>query len=119
MNVLAHIHLANVSLMNALAATLVAITLCASVALGQNLNKDTADSVRAPQRAAAISPSDSVDLPNVTKGIWAATTGTLKVDMVSGGTVTLTGIPAGKFLPIAAKRVYATGTTVTGLIGFF
>lgn len=83
-------------------------------------NKDIVNAVVAPTRAEAITPNDGANLPhNTTGGIWCSTTGTLKVDMVNGGTVTLTGVPAGTMVRIAAKRVYSTGTTVTGLVAFF
>jgi hypothetical protein len=41
---------------------------------------------------------------------------TLKVDMGDSGTVTFSGLPAGVFLPIIVKRIYATGTTATNII---
>jgi hypothetical protein len=77
---------------------------------------------RAYQFAAAITPSDSTDLPQVTKAIYigTATAGqTIKVDMERGGTVTLSNVAQGTILKIAAKRVYTTGTTATNLISFY
>lgn len=45
---------------------------------------------------------------------------TLKVDMAGSGTgITLTFGAAGTyFLPISVVKVYSTGTTVTGIVGF-
>lgn len=67
---------------------------------------------------AAITPSDSADLaiPVSALYIGGAGTGALKVDMVSGETVTLAGVTVG-ILPICVKRVYATGTGVTNIVG--
>jgi hypothetical protein len=71
------------------------------------------------QSAAAITPNDTTDLARVTRGIYVATTGALKVDMADSSTVTFTGLAAGVIHPIAAKRVYATGTGATGIVGVY
>ena len=64
--------------------------------------------------------SNTVDLPHQVTAIWCGVTGTIKVDMATSGTVTLTGVPAGFWLDgINVKRVYVTGTTATALIGFY
>ncbi len=70
----------------------------------------------------AITPSDSVDLPRVTRSIYVGAAGNVKVNLAyaPGGTpesVTLTAVPAGTFIPVRATRVFATGTTATGLVG--
>lgn len=71
-------------------------------------------------RATAVTTSDTVDLPdNATRGLYVGATGTVKVDMVGGGTVTFVGVPAGAVLPIQARRVYATGTTATTILALW
>ena len=72
-----------------------------------------------PTRAFDVTPSDSADMAIVPTMIYIGGTGALKVDMMGSGTVTLTGLPAGAFVSIRARRVYATGTTATGIIGFY
>lgn len=67
--------------------------------------------------AVSISPSDSVDLDYVTRGIWVGGAGDLAVEMLSGATVTFAGVPAGTLLPIRVAKVLATGTTATDLVG--
>ena len=71
-------------------------------------------------RAFAITPNDSADLANNTRGIYVGVTGDLRV-ILTGDTVAVTfsAVPAGSLLPIRAKRVTNTGTTATGLVGVF
>lgn len=65
----------------------------------------------------AVNPSDSVDLPSVTRAIWVGGSGTVVADLAGGTTLTFTGVAAGTVLPVQARRVRATGTTATALIG--
>ena len=68
-------------------------------------------------RAAAITPSDTVDLPWITRAIYVGGAGDVKVDMGDSGTaIPFTAVPVGTVLPIRVKRVYATGTTATNLV---
>lgn len=69
--------------------------------------------------AAAITPDNSTDLANSTRGIYVGVTGDLKVDTVGGSTVTFVGLAAGIIHPIRARRVYATGTSVTSIVGVY
>jgi hypothetical protein len=64
-------------------------------------------------RAALIVPNDAADLSDVCQAVWVGGAGTLKVTMVSGDVVTLSGIVAGTLLQLRVKRVWATGTTAT------
>lgn len=61
----------------------------------------------------AVTPSDSADLARVTRALWVGVGGDLKVTLVDGTTDELRNIPAGSLLPIAVKRVFATGQTGT------
>lgn len=70
-------------------------------------------------KAAAITGSDTVDLADVSRGIYVGGAGDIKVDMANGGTVTLSGALAGSILPIRVSRVYSTGTTATNLINLY
>ncbi len=70
----------------------------------------------AGRHAAVVTPSDTVDLPSTTKAIWIGATGNLAVimaDDVDTAPVTFNGVPAGTMLNVQARRVMATGTTVT------
>jgi hypothetical protein len=73
---------------------------------------------RPADKAVAITPSNSTDLTTPTRGIYVGVSGDLTVDLVKGGTqITFVGLAAGIIHPIAAKRVYATGTDATDILG--
>ena len=63
-----------------------------------------------------IVPNDGVDLPRVTRAVHVGTGGAVRVTLLHGATVTLTGLSNGALLPIRALRVHATGTTAGGLV---
>ena len=65
-----------------------------------------------------IVPSNSINLTEDTTGIYAGGAGDVKVQMINGDIVTFT-VPAGVVLPIQVRRVYATGTTASGVIGLY
>lgn len=66
-----------------------------------------------------ISPSDSVDLTDIPRAIYTGSGGTIKVTMDGGETVTFENVPAGADKGWRVKRVWSTGTTATGLKGFY
>lgn len=66
--------------------------------------------------AFAITPNDSTVFSRIPRAIYIGNSGSLKVDMESGDTVTFANVPVG-VLPITVTRVYATGTTASNLIG--
>lgn len=65
-----------------------------------------------------ITPSDSADLQGTTTALNVATPGTVRVTTVDGTTADLQ-IHPGHAFPIQAKRIWATGTTATGIRGLF
>jgi hypothetical protein len=68
----------------------------------------------------AITPNNSTDLPNNIRAIYVGSAGDIKVDFVdSGSGVVIKNATAGSILPFQVKRVYATGTTATNLVGLF
>ena len=66
--------------------------------------------------AAAVVPSDEADLAVLPRAFFATGAGDLRVTMHSGAVVTLP-ILAGPPLCIRARRVWATGTDATGIVG--
>jgi hypothetical protein len=77
-------------------------------------------------RSAAVTPSDTVDIPSVTGGtsnngcvLYIGVAGNLKVDTAGGDTVTFVGVNAGSFFPVQVLRVWATGTTATSIIALW
>jgi hypothetical protein len=71
--------------------------------------------------AAAITPSNTVNLPSVTKALYVGGSGNISVFMEYDTTtpVVFNNAQAGSVLPIRVVRVLATNTTATGLVGLF
>lgn len=65
--------------------------------------------------AAAVTPNDATDLSEVTLSLYVGTAGTLKVTMNDGSVVTYPAIAAGRH-HLRVKRVWATGTSATGIV---
>ena len=79
-------------------------------------------------RAAAVTPSDTVDIPSVSTQdgsgnngcvLYVGTGGTLKVSTIGGDEVTFTGIVSGTFVPVQVLRVWSTGTSASNIIALW
>ena len=76
-------------------------------------------------RAAAVTPSNTVDIPAVTGGsnngcvLYVGGAGNLKVLTVGGDEVTFTAVPVGTFVPVQVLSVFATGTTATNIVALW
>ena len=78
------------------------------------------DSVITPSSEfAAISPSDSTYLTEIPKSLYVGTGGNLVAINAVGDAITFTNVPSGSVLPIRPKRVNATSTTATGIVGIY
>ncbi len=64
----------------------------------------------------AVSPSDTVDLTNVSRALWVGTGGDLTVIMQDTTTVALLNVPDGSLLPICVSRVKLTGTDADDIV---
>ena len=71
-----------------------------------------------PEDAAAVTPSDSVDLPQFSV-IYVGGAGNVKVTTAQGTAVTFTGVNAGTVIPVRVRRVWSTGTTATTMTAVF
>jgi hypothetical protein len=88
-----------------------------ATALDNSQNQPAGLSAR---NAAVVTPNDSTDLGNVTRGVFVGGAGNLNVNMAGVGTeVTFTGVPAGAFLPICVSRIRSTSTTCTNIVAFW
>lgn len=76
------------------------------------------DSLGAPSRKPfPIVPSDTVELPEIPKGIYVGTGGNVTLRGVAGTEdVTYKNLGDGAYLNVRARFVRATGTTATDLI---
>jgi hypothetical protein len=80
-----------------------------------------------PLFAKAITPHNDNNLTNYTGAetaqyVFVGVTGNvvcLPAGNPDGSTVTFSSLEAGSFVPVLCRRVLATGTTATGLIGIF
>lgn len=64
-----------------------------------------------------VTPNDGADLAKVTEGLFIGAAGNVAVVMQDGSSVTFTGLAAGVVHRLSVKRVLATGTTATGIVG--
>ena len=65
----------------------------------------------------AIVPNDSTDLGEVTRALYVGIGGTLTVILQSGAELVLQGIVAGTLLPLRVRRLKATGTSASAIVG--
>lgn len=70
--------------------------------------------------AQPVVPSDTADLPRVTRSLYVGTAGNI---VMQGGDDdaprTWKNVPAGSFLPFRAKRIMATGTTAADILALY
>ncbi len=66
--------------------------------------------------AIAITGADQTFAGARPRSVYVATAGDLTCDMVNGDNVTFVGLLAGIVYPIAIKKIYDTGTSITGLV---
>ncbi len=64
-----------------------------------------------------ITPSDVTDLESITRGIYCGIDGDLHVIMKSGREVTFKNLAGGMAHGMRVSKVFATGTTVTDILG--
>lgn len=77
-----------------------------------------AEGLTAPARHGFdITPADGADLGELTRALYVGGAGNVTLVMASGAEVTLAGLLAGSLLPLRVRRVKATGTTATALVG--
>lgn len=77
------------------------------------------------ERAAVVTPSDTVDIPYVGGDtytnkwpcvLYIGGAGNIRVLTAGGDDVTFNGVVAGTFLPVQVVRVFSTGTTATNIV---
>lgn len=73
-----------------------------------------------PARGAfEITPSDTVNLPRITRGIYVGGAGNIHVLMENGSDATFNSVSAGAVYPLCVVKVYSTGTTATNMVGMY
>lgn len=83
--------------------------------------EQTQPGIESPARSAfAITPNDGADVANVTRGLYVGVSGDVSIILAGdSAAVTFVGLAAGVIHPIRAKRVRATGTTATSIVGVY
>ncbi len=66
-----------------------------------------------------ITPSDTVNFTNEARAIYVGVGGTIVLVTNAGDTITLVGVVTGTILPIMTKRINATSTTATTMVGLY
>ena len=76
-------------------------------------------------RAAAVTPSNTVNVPSITGGtnngcvLYVGSGGNLKVTTIGGDDVVFSNIQDGVFIPVQVLRVWATGTTASSIVALW
>jgi hypothetical protein len=77
-------------------------------------------------RAAAVTKSDTVDIPSVNGGtdnrgpvLYIGGAGNVRVLTEGGDDVIFYGVAAGQFLPVHVIRVFATDTSATNIVALW
>ncbi len=71
--------------------------------------------IGSPTHLALVSPSDANDLGDVSQMLYVETAGTIRLTTVGGETLTTPVLYPG-WHPMEVSRIFATGTTATGLM---
>lgn len=70
--------------------------------------------------AKAVTPSDTVNLPNgPARAVYVGGAGNLRIITGGGTDVTFSNLLAGQLLPVMAVRVFATNTTATNIVAIY
>lgn len=71
-----------------------------------------------PSHLVAVTPDDGQDLPAVSRALNVAASGAVQITTAGGDTVSVT-VAAGVVFPVRARRIWAAGTTATGIVAMY
>lgn len=107
----------------AIAATTIAAIMAWTCAAFAQVAGPYNEMVNQGRAARTITPSDTVDFAlGATRWIYSGATAACVLNVLLAddtSAVAITAIPAGTFLPLRAKRVFATTTTCTVMVGIW
>jgi len=70
------------------------------------------------QNAAQITGNDTMDLATIPQQLYIGGAGSVSVNLAGSGSCSFAGV-AGGYLKINPSRVFATGTSATGIVGLW
>ena len=71
------------------------------------------------ESAFEITPNDNADLAHVTRGLYVGVIGDVSVITANGDTVTFVAVAAGIVHPLQIRKVFASGTDATDIVGVY
>ncbi|MEO0879232.1 MAG: hypothetical protein AAFY22_05905 [Pseudomonadota bacterium] len=78
------------------------------------------DTLTSPASSAvAVTPSDSVNLLQVSRALYVGTGGDVAVEMRSGATVTFKNVADGQSLALRVVKVLDTGTSASDIVAIW
>lgn len=83
-----------------------------------DLFDDQSSGLASPAAGAfAITPSDTIPLPSVPRGLYVGVGGSLTVEMKWGGVISFANVPDGSLLPVRVVKVLqaSTAASIVGL----
>lgn len=67
----------------------------------------------------AVTPSDGTDLGVICRALHVSGAGNVTLRASDNSEATFASVPAGSVLAVRTRRVLATGTTATGIVGLY
>lgn len=88
-----------------------------------SINDDGSQNIKVVEGSAtgivAITPDDDTDVVGTLRGLYVGVSGNVSVVMQDDTTGVLSSLAAGMVHPLSVKRVLATGTTATNIVGVY
>ena len=70
-------------------------------------------------RAVVVSPSDTMNLPYVARGIYVGTSGNIAILTFGGDSIVFQNVQSGSIIPVSTIRVLATNTTASNIVALW
>jgi hypothetical protein len=78
----------------------------------------TTSNLSVGRRAVALTPSNTVNFPASMRAIYVGVGGDITLVNPDGSICLFVNVPQGALIPAECKRINATGTTASSLVGF-
>ena len=69
--------------------------------------------------AEAVTPSDTTELPRVTRAFYVGSAGNVKVKLHDDSVILFYGMLAGMLYPLRVKQIYDTDTTAYDIVALY